>query len=202
MTRRIVRGTGALFALVAMVGIVPYVLARWGTWPISGLPTGQQLRDLPTTALTDTTIFAVLTVAAWVVWALFCASVVLEVGAVIRGIEAPHLPASGALQLGARHLVAALLMTVAAYRPLPAYATAGLYTMTITLTDKQELKLQVDKAKDANGRISLTLNPPGMDAVTYACACDKFFPVVTPHRTAAGETLIIAVMAKPCTAKK
>ena len=73
---------------------------------------------------------------------------------------------------------------------------------TITLTDKQELKLQVDKAKDANGRISLTLNPPGMDAVTYACACDKFFPVVTPHRTKSGEQLIIAVMAKPCTAKK
>lgn len=73
---------------------------------------------------------------------------------------------------------------------------------TITLTDKQKLDLQVDKAKDANGRISLTLNPPGMDAVTYACACDKFFPVVTPYRTKGGEQLIIAVMAKPCTLKK
>ncbi|MFM8275324.1 MAG: hypothetical protein ACKODX_23730 [Gemmata sp.] len=73
---------------------------------------------------------------------------------------------------------------------------------TVPLTDKQTLKLVVDKAKDENGRISLTLNPPGMDAFTYACACDKFFPVVTPHRTAAGEQLIIAVMAKPCTAKK
>ncbi|MDY3552620.1 hypothetical protein R5W24_001706 [Gemmata sp. JC717] len=72
----------------------------------------------------------------------------------------------------------------------------------ITLTDKQELKIQVDKAKDANGRISMTLNPPAMDSVTYACACDKFFPVVTPHRTKAGEQLIIAVMAKPCTLKK
>ncbi len=73
---------------------------------------------------------------------------------------------------------------------------------TIALTDLQVLKLQVDKAKDEHGRISLTLNPPGMDAVTYACACDKFFPVVTPHRTKLGEQLIIAVMAKPCAAKK
>ncbi len=73
---------------------------------------------------------------------------------------------------------------------------------TIPLTDKQELKLNVDRSKDENGRISLTLTPPGMEAVTYACACDKFFPVVTPHRTKAGEVLIIAVMAKPCTAKK
>lgn len=73
---------------------------------------------------------------------------------------------------------------------------------TVNLTDKQTLKLTVDRAKDKDGRISLTLNPPGMDAVTYACACDKFFPVVTPHRTKSGEQLIIAVMAKPCNAKK
>ncbi|AMV28296.1 hypothetical protein VT84_28090 [Gemmata sp. SH-PL17] len=73
---------------------------------------------------------------------------------------------------------------------------------TISLTDKQELKMKVDQSKDEKGRISLTLNPPGMDAVTYACACDKFFPVVTPHRTKGGEQLIIAIMAKPCTAKK
>ena len=72
----------------------------------------------------------------------------------------------------------------------------------IPLIDKKELKLTVEKAKDAKGRISLTLTPPGMEAVTYACACDKFFPVVTPHQTKSGEQLIIAVMAKPCTLKK
>jgi hypothetical protein len=73
---------------------------------------------------------------------------------------------------------------------------------TINLTDKQVLKVKVDQSRDENGRITLTLNPPGMDAVNYACACDKFFPVVTPHRTKNGEQLIIAVMAKPCNAKK
>jgi hypothetical protein len=73
---------------------------------------------------------------------------------------------------------------------------------TIPLIDKKELKLKVQKPKDANDRISLTLTPPDMDAVTYGCACGKFFPVVTPHRTKSGEQLIIAVMAKPCTLKK
>lgn len=73
---------------------------------------------------------------------------------------------------------------------------------TISLTDKQELKVTVNRAKDEDGRVTLTLRPPGMDAVNYACACDKFFPVVTPHRTKSGEQLLIAVMAKPCTAKK
>jgi hypothetical protein len=41
-----------------------------------------------------------------------------------------------------------------------------------------------------------------MEALTYACACDKFFPIITPYKTAAGEQLLIAVMAKPCTGKK
>jgi hypothetical protein len=72
----------------------------------------------------------------------------------------------------------------------------------ISLTDKQILNVKVNRSKDEHGRITLSLEPPGMDAVNYACACDKFFPIVTPHRTKNGEQLIIAVMAKPCTAKK
>jgi hypothetical protein len=73
---------------------------------------------------------------------------------------------------------------------------------TVDLTDKEVLKVKVSRSTDENGRITLTLDPPGMDAVNYACACDKFFPVVTPHRTKGGEQLIIAVMAKPCAAKR
>ncbi|MCS6864343.1 MAG: hypothetical protein RMJ56_04130 [Gemmataceae bacterium] len=72
----------------------------------------------------------------------------------------------------------------------------------VPLTDQQVLKVQVDRHKDENGRITLTLHPPAMDVVSYACVCDKFFPIVTPYRTKAGEQLIIAVMAKPCTGMK
>ena len=54
------------------------------------------------------------------------------------------------------------------------------------------------RKKDADGRISLTIKPPGLDKITYGCSCGKFFPVVTPHETKEGEVLIIAVMAKPC----
>ncbi|HJZ57843.1 MAG TPA: hypothetical protein VKE74_22980 [Gemmataceae bacterium] len=73
---------------------------------------------------------------------------------------------------------------------------------TFPLVDKQELKVKVERSKDENGRVSLTIRPPELGEVTYACTCDKFFPVVTPYRTKKGETLIIAVMAKPCTTKK
>jgi len=73
---------------------------------------------------------------------------------------------------------------------------------TFELVEKQELKVKVEKQKDANGRISLTIKPPGLENITYGCACDKFFPVVTPVQTKTGEVLIVAVMAKPCTAGK
>lgn len=73
---------------------------------------------------------------------------------------------------------------------------------TFDLVDKQELKVKVEKPKDADGRISMTIKPPGLENITYGCTCDKYFPVVTPHRTKDGEVLIVAVMAKPCAAGK
>jgi hypothetical protein len=72
----------------------------------------------------------------------------------------------------------------------------------IKLVEKQELAVKVEKPKDAEGRICLSITPPQMKEITYACTCDKYLPVVTPHTTAKGETLILAVMAKPCTLKK
>jgi hypothetical protein len=73
---------------------------------------------------------------------------------------------------------------------------------TYHLVEKQELKVTVDKARDAAGKVMLTVKAPELGEATYSCVCDKFFPVVTPYRTKKGETLILAVMAKPCTAKK
>jgi len=74
--------------------------------------------------------------------------------------------------------------------------------VTFTLAEKQELKVKVEKGRDAEGRVRLSIKAPGLGEASYSCVCDKFFPVVTPYRTKKGETLIIAVMAKPCTAKK
>jgi hypothetical protein len=71
---------------------------------------------------------------------------------------------------------------------------------TFELVDKQVLRVRVEQSKDADGRISLTIKPPGLDKITYHCTCGKFFPVVTPYQTKSGEVLIIAVMAKPCMA--
>jgi hypothetical protein len=75
-------------------------------------------------------------------------------------------------------------------------------SFTFELVDREVLKVKVDKPKDAAGRVSLTIKPPGLENITYGCTCDKFFPVVTPQTTKAGGVLIVAVMAKPCSPGK
>jgi hypothetical protein len=72
---------------------------------------------------------------------------------------------------------------------------------TFELLDKQKLIVKVDKPKDKEGKVGLTVTPPGLDEVSYTCTCDKFFPLVTPHKTKAGEQLILAILAKPCDGK-
>jgi hypothetical protein len=73
---------------------------------------------------------------------------------------------------------------------------------TFELIDRQKLVVKVDRPRDEQGRVGLKIRPPGLGEVTYTCTCDRFFPVVTPHRTRDGETLIVAVMARPCMMKK
>jgi hypothetical protein len=74
--------------------------------------------------------------------------------------------------------------------------------VTFDLIDRQKLEVKVERPRDENGRVALKIRPPGLGEVTYTCTCDRFFPVVTPHRTREGETLIVAVMARPCMLKK
>jgi hypothetical protein len=73
---------------------------------------------------------------------------------------------------------------------------------TFTLVDKKTMDVTVNQPKDGENRVSLTINPPGLGEVTYSCTCTKFFPMMTPYRTADGKVLIVAVMAKPCTGGK
>ena len=72
----------------------------------------------------------------------------------------------------------------------------------VPLVEKQELKITVEAAKDAKGRISLTIKPPELGEISYACTCEKFFPVVTPYQTKSGQQLIVAVMATPAAKKR
>ena len=69
------------------------------------------------------------------------------------------------------------------------------------LPEKQTATITAMKGKDKDGRIELTVKLPGLDEVTYTCVCDKFFPIVTPFKLKTGETVMVAILAKPCTGK-
>ena len=79
-------------------------------------------------------------------------------------------------------------------------ATMGQLAASIAHEVNQPISAVVTNAQTALRW--LRTQSPELGEVTYACACDKFFPVVTPYRTKKGETLIVTVMAKPCTMKK
>jgi DNA-binding SARP family transcriptional activator/nucleoid-associated protein YgaU len=113
------RLAGALVAFVALAALlvgVPLVLLRFGSWPITGVPTGEQLRDLPSTVVTDDAVIATLTVLLWVAWVLFAASVLVEVVAQVRararGEARPAWSIAGPVQGAARYLVGTILMSV------------------------------------------------------------------------------------------
>lgn len=69
------------------------------------------------------------------------------------------------------------------------------------LPDERTLKVAIDKPRDKNGRVEMTLTAPGGGVVSYTCACGKFFPIITEHKTSCGKTMMLAVGAKPCTGK-
>ncbi len=123
--RRLLAALGALAALGVLLVGVPFALVQLGSWPITGVPTGEQIRDLPSTVVTDDAVIAILTVVLWLAWAVFVASVLVEVVAQVRararGEDRPARSGGGPVQAVARYLVGSLLMSVA---PLTAAGTA------------------------------------------------------------------------------
>jgi nucleoid-associated protein YgaU len=122
---RVAAVTRGLAASVALVGLLvgpPVALLRWSRWPITSLPTTEQLRDLPTTVVSDAALLTTLTVALWVAWAAFGLCVLVEVAAEARGRAPRRLPV-GPLQPLARALVAAVAMTIGSLAPIPGIQT-------------------------------------------------------------------------------
>jgi nucleoid-associated protein YgaU len=137
---RWLRGVGAALALLALVVGVPWALLGWGEWPITGVPSWEQVRDLPGMVASDSVIIGAFTVALWVAWAVFVGCLIAEVAAEARGREATRVAAFGPLQRLARHLVATLAMTVGWLGPMtgalhvPPVRPAGAATGTAPAT--------------------------------------------------------------------
>jgi hypothetical protein len=66
------------------------------------------------------------------------------------------------------------------------------------LVDEKEVVVALSQRDPATGRVTVTIKPPTVGEITYACCCGKFFPVITRYETKESERLIVAVMVKPC----
>ena len=120
----IARGLSAALALVAFVGGVPLVLGVVAplSWP-RAWPTWDSVRAALSRPDDGSLLVGVLAAIAWLAWATFTASVIVETGANLRHVRAPSLPLLRWAQHGAASLVttAGLLLSTAA----PTLAAGG-----------------------------------------------------------------------------
>lgn len=72
----------------------------------------------------------------------------------------------------------------------------------VQLVGEAKLEVRINEQTDNQGRMTITLKPPMLDEITYACTCGKFFPIITNYYTAGKQRLIVAVMAQPCKKKQ
>lgn len=117
---RILRGlpsaAGRVITAAALLGGLPYALARFIGWPLPRHPTWHGLQQFVISPLDDDAIIKGLACVAWLLWAVFALSVLIEVAAAVRGQPAPRLPVIAPVQAFAAALVGA---TVLAALPAP-----------------------------------------------------------------------------------
>src|SRR3954467_5635113 len=78
-------------------------------------------------------------------------------------------------------------------------------TKKFPLSGDEVVEVTVNKERNEKGRITLTIKPPGLKQITYACVCDKFFSIATEHYEGKGKEraqLFIAIQASPCGSPK
>lgn len=109
---KLLRGLAALALIAAILAGLPWLLLRYGHWPIRTMPTVEWIKSLKDTYVSDSGIVDVLTVAAWAVWAIWSWSILAELAAAIRGIQPPQIHFAGPLQTAAHGLVATLVLSV------------------------------------------------------------------------------------------
>ncbi|UWE07971.1 LysM peptidoglycan-binding domain-containing protein [Actinacidiphila bryophytorum] len=123
----VVRALGAFVALAVLVVGVPGALLYFIGSPFPHHFDSDVLRQ----PITTETFVNSLAVVVWLAWAQFAACVLVEAKAAVSGVGLPqHIPASGASQLLARQLVAALLLLgVGAATITPGLGQLGVHHM-------------------------------------------------------------------------
>ena len=109
---RLLRAAAGIAAAAALLAGLPCLLARMTGSPLPrNWPGWQQVQRFFASPLSDGAIIRLLADAAWLLWAVFALSLVIELIAVTRGQPAPRLPAIAPVQALAAALAGATMMT-------------------------------------------------------------------------------------------
>ena len=109
---RLLRAAAGIAVIAALLAGLPWGLARLTGSPLPRTwPGWQQVQRFLASPLSDDAIIRFLADAAWLLWAVFALSLVIELIAVTRGQPAPRLPAIAPVQALAAALVGATMMT-------------------------------------------------------------------------------------------
>lgn len=131
---RLVGLLATVILLVILLGL-PTVLLALGASPIPhSMPSLEQIRTAFTTPDDGTLALGAIKVLAWFAWLVLAGSILLELGARLRGLHAPTLPGLSLPQGAARQLVtaAALLFVIAPAAPALAQAAQPSTVATTT----------------------------------------------------------------------
>lgn len=130
------RGLGAALALLGFVAGVPVALVALApVYLPNQVPTWGQLWDRVMSPDDGSLLLAVLGAVAWIAWAAFTASVLVELAASARRVHAPRIPMLGGLQRTAARLVATASLLVATASAITTAASpAAATTLVATVT--------------------------------------------------------------------
>ncbi|MEJ8653656.1 LysM peptidoglycan-binding domain-containing protein [Streptomyces sp. MS1.AVA.3] len=125
----LVRITGSLVALAALVVGLPLALLRIGTLP-DGVPSVGDIGDALMAPDDGQILFTAITLVCWVLWAWFVASLVVEAAALVRHRAAPRVRGLAAPQRLAAVLLGGLLVLPSATAIAATPATAVAHSAT------------------------------------------------------------------------
>ncbi|WP_205856362.1 LysM peptidoglycan-binding domain-containing protein, partial [Phytoactinopolyspora endophytica] len=127
---RVVRGVLAATVLAALLGGLPWALARYIGWPLpEHLPTWAEAQAALTTEMSSRVLIDALAVLCWAAWAAFVVDTIRAVPAAIRTaahtMPSPDRAATGPIHAFTLVLITAIAVAVLTHRPAAEPATAS-----------------------------------------------------------------------------
>jgi Bacterial transcriptional activator domain/LysM domain len=166
-TARLIKALGALVALTALLGALPYALVRFVGWPLpSTVPTWPGIQKALTSPPSTTLYIDILACLIWLCVLVLAVSFLIELSYALRHVHAPHIPGLGPGQLLAAALIAAIGLGAGAARPAAAATNSSPLPSTIPAATAQAHPASATPAPAARPAGQAVSTPLSVTSVT------------------------------------